>query len=92
VVAMELGKIGIAVEELADGLVIRGGGAHGAAIESHNDHRIAMAFAVAGLRVSGITIHGAEAVAKSYPDFWDEFTRIAQPDGLVTDQQQVCCS
>jgi 3-phosphoshikimate 1-carboxyvinyltransferase len=91
VVAMELGKIGIAVEELADGLVIHGGGAHGAAIESHNDHRIAMAFAVAGLRVPGIIIHGAEAVAKSYPDFWDEFARIAQPDGLGTDQQQVCC-
>ncbi len=91
VVAMELGKVGIVVEELPDGLVIRGGGAHGAAIESHNDHRIAMAFAVAGLRVAGITIHGAEAVAKSYPGFWDDFARITQPDGLVIGRQQVRC-
>lgn len=78
VVAEELTKLGIAVEELPDGLMIKGGGAHGAAVEAHDDHRIAMAFAVAGLRVPGITIHGAEAVAKSYPTFWDEFTRLGE--------------
>ncbi|HAA03897.1 MAG TPA: 3-phosphoshikimate 1-carboxyvinyltransferase [Syntrophobacteraceae bacterium] len=77
VVAMELSKLGVVVKELPDGLVIRGGGARGAAIESHNDHRIAMAFAIAGLRIPGLTIHGAEAVAKSYPTFWEEFTRVA---------------
>jgi len=89
VVAMELGKLGVVVEELPDGLVIHGGGAHGATIETHNDHRIAMAFAVAGLRVPGITIHGAEAVAKSYPAFWDDFARITQQEGLACSRQQV---
>jgi 3-phosphoshikimate 1-carboxyvinyltransferase len=38
-----------------------------------DDHRIAMAFAVAGLRVPGIKIYGAEAVSKSFPSFWEEF-------------------
>lgn len=78
VVAMELGKLGVQVEELPDGLVIHGGGAHGGAIEAHNDHRIAMAFAVVGLRVPGVSIHGAEAVEKSYPSFWEEFAMLSE--------------
>jgi 3-phosphoshikimate 1-carboxyvinyltransferase len=78
VVAMELGKLGITVQEQSDGLVIHGGGAHGGAIESHDDHRIAMAFAVAGLRVAEVAIRGAEAVAKSYPSFWEEFARLTE--------------
>jgi 3-phosphoshikimate 1-carboxyvinyltransferase len=40
-------------------------------IDSKNDHRIAMAFAVLGTAIGGITIDGAECVAKTYPDFWD---------------------
>ncbi len=42
--AIELRKIGAAVEELPDGLIIEGGGLHGAEIETYHDHRIAMAF------------------------------------------------
>jgi 3-phosphoshikimate 1-carboxyvinyltransferase len=76
VVALELSKLGVVVEELFDGLVIQGGKLHSAAIEAHDDHRIAMAFALAGLRVPGVEIHGAEAVAKSFPSFWDEFDRL----------------
>lgn len=68
--ANELRKTGIAVEELADGLVIEGGGPHGARIETYNDHRIAMGFAVMGLVVPGIEIDGEECVAKSFPGFW----------------------
>lgn len=75
VVASELQKFGVPVEELEDGLVIHGGKVLSPQeeIESHDDHRIAMAFAVAGLRVEGVAIHGAEAVAKSFPLFWDTF-------------------
>jgi len=43
-------------------------------VNSHGDHRLAMALAVAGALASGsTTIHGAESVAVSYPDFWDDF-------------------
>jgi 3-phosphoshikimate 1-carboxyvinyltransferase len=73
VVALELRKFQVPVEELADGLVIKGGRVlpPESPIHAHNDHRIAMAFAVMGLRVPGVVIDGAEAVAKSFPNFWE---------------------
>ena len=40
-------------------------------IDSHNDHRIAMAFGVLGAAIGGVTVDGAECVAKTFPDFWD---------------------
>ena len=45
-------------------------------IDSKDDHRIAMAFAVLGTAVGGITIDGAECVAKTYPGFWDELKSV----------------
>lgn len=78
-VANELTKMGAHVEELHDTLVIHGdGGArlHGAEIETYNDHRMAMCFAVAGLRVPGVRITGESCVKKSFPDFWTRFTRL----------------
>jgi 3-phosphoshikimate 1-carboxyvinyltransferase len=76
--AVELAKLGVRVEETADSLIIDGLGpgatrAHGAEIETYNDHRIAMSFAVAGLVIPGIRIKGEECVAKSFPDFWERF-------------------
>ncbi|PYS95546.1 MAG: hypothetical protein DMF50_08240, partial [Acidobacteria bacterium] len=41
------------------------------------DHRMAMAFAVAGLRVPGIVIHDPGCVSKSFPTFWELFDRLA---------------
>jgi 3-phosphoshikimate 1-carboxyvinyltransferase len=75
VVALELGKFGAPVQELSDGLVIEGGHVRSPRdrIEAHNDHRIAMAFAVAGLLTEGVEIDGAESVAKSFPAFWESF-------------------
>lgn len=71
-VAAGLMRLGVRVEELRDGLVIYGGGPlNGARIETYDDHRIAMAFAVAGLRVKGVIIEGPDCVAKSFPSFWD---------------------
>jgi 3-phosphoshikimate 1-carboxyvinyltransferase len=78
VVALELARLGADVEEYADGLRIRGGGLKGGAVQAHDDHRIAMAFALVGLRVPGVAIHGAEAVAKSFPQFWDLFDRLGR--------------
>jgi len=72
----ELTKMGARVEEGDDFMVIHGdGGAclHGAEIETYNDHRMAMSFAVAGLRVPGVKIRGENCVAKSFPTFWESF-------------------
>jgi 3-phosphoshikimate 1-carboxyvinyltransferase len=66
-----LRKMGVDVEELEDGMIIRGGKPlHGAEIESHGDHRIAMAFCIAGLFAKGETVvHGTDCINTSYPGF-----------------------
>jgi 3-phosphoshikimate 1-carboxyvinyltransferase len=70
-VSSELRKLGATVEEGADSLRIEPGWSSGAAtIETHNDHRIAMAFAVAGLARGKVTIEHEQVVSKSYPRFW----------------------
>ena len=71
VVAHHLGAMGADVTEHADGLEIRGGRPlHGARLASHGDHRIAMAFAIAGLFAGGETvIEDAACVETSYPGF-----------------------
>jgi 3-phosphoshikimate 1-carboxyvinyltransferase len=72
-VATELSKMGIAVQETKDGLIIQGGQPHGAVIATYNDHRIAMSFALAGLKIAGVHVADPECVAKSFPEFWDYF-------------------
>ena len=66
----ELKKTGIEAQETADGLAIDGGRPRGAEIETYNDHRIAMAFAILGLVVPGMTIKNKACVGKSFPGFW----------------------
>jgi 3-phosphoshikimate 1-carboxyvinyltransferase len=79
-VAQNLRAMGAEVEEREDGLRVPGRQRlHGAEIESHDDHRIAMAFAVAALRAQGDSvIHGAEAARISYPEFYDTLNALAQ--------------
>ena len=74
--ATELGKTGIPVEERKDGLIITGGQPHGAEIETYNDHRIAMSFAVLGLAVPGMSIRNPACVSKSFPGFWGELEKL----------------
>jgi 3-phosphoshikimate 1-carboxyvinyltransferase len=64
-------QMGIQVEERPDMLIIHGGEPRGATINSFDDHRIAMAFAVLGLKTGNTTITGAECVSKTFPSFWD---------------------
>jgi 3-phosphoshikimate 1-carboxyvinyltransferase len=77
--ASELRRLGARIEEMPDGMVIHGvGRLRGAPCSSHGDHRLAMALAVAGLLAAGETaVRGAEAVAVSYPSFWDDVYRVA---------------
>ena len=70
--ANEIRRIGGRVDEREDGLVIYGGEKLvGAEIDPHNDHRLAMSFAMAGLRVPDILVKGENCVNKSFPHFWD---------------------
>jgi 3-phosphoshikimate 1-carboxyvinyltransferase len=72
-VVTELRKMGVTAEETPDGLRIVGGTPHGADIDTYQDHRIAMSFAVAGLKAAGVVIRDPDVVAKSFPDFWEVF-------------------
>ena len=70
-----LRALGVRVEEAQDGLVIYPSTPKSATIDTHQDHRIAMAFAVLGLRVPGVALLGAECVAKTFPDFFAVWQR-----------------
>jgi 3-phosphoshikimate 1-carboxyvinyltransferase len=71
--ATELNKMGIKIETGNDWMKIHGGMPKGCKIETYNDHRIAMSFAVAGLITPGVIIENEKCVAKSFPLFWDVF-------------------
>lgn len=75
-----LHAMGVRVEATADGMIIEGRGhLDAAAVESHGDHRLAMAWAVAALVARGeMAIAGSEAVDVSYPDFWRDLAAIAE--------------
>ena len=77
--ATELRRVGADVEELADGLSITPRLLHGAAVETYNDHRMAMSLALIGLRVPGIIIRDPGCVAKTYPRFFEDFNRLREP-------------
>lgn len=80
VMVRNLTAMGADVTETEDGMIIRGGKPlHGTVIDSHMDHRIAMTFAVAGLRAEGETeILGAECVNISYPNFYQDLCSLAK--------------
>lgn len=77
--ATELRRMGAAVTEMADGLEIMPSETRPAAIETYDDHRIAMAFAVAGLKAKGIRIVNPGCVAKTYPEFFEDLERLRRP-------------
>jgi 3-phosphoshikimate 1-carboxyvinyltransferase len=75
-----LRSFGINVDERPDGMVIEGGRPQGMGyVDAHGDHRIAMAFAVAGLASSGgCTIDAADAIVSSYPQFFEHLAALAE--------------
>ncbi len=72
-VSSQLIKMGIQVTQGSDFIEIQGGHPKGAFIETFNDHRIAMAFSVAGLVVDGMEIENETCVEKSFPEYWTLF-------------------
>lgn len=76
-IAEGLTALGAFVTEREDGLTVHGGGVAGGAVDGYGDHRMVMAWAVAALGARGpVTVRGAEAVDKSYPEFFDVYTRL----------------
>lgn len=79
VMARELHRLGVDVRELPDGLVVRGGRPlREATIDPEDDHRVAMAFALAGMLSPGMRIADADCVAKSYPGFWSDLDAVVR--------------
>ncbi len=75
-VATELRKLGAEVEEFPDGLKITPKPLTGCAVDTYDDHRMAMSLALVGLKVPGVVINDPGCVAKTYPGFWDDFARL----------------
>ena len=75
-VVTELNKMGIKATATDNALVVKGGKPCGSIIDTYNDHRIAMSFAIAGLNVPGVYIRGEDCVEKSFPDFWQVFEEL----------------
>jgi 3-phosphoshikimate 1-carboxyvinyltransferase len=76
---VELTRLGAQVEAGEDFLTIHPGTSYrGAEIETYNDHRMAMSFAVAGLRIPGVKIKNPRCVEKSFPDFFQRLQEQTQ--------------
>ncbi len=82
------GRLGVRVDLEGDEMIIHGGTLRGGDAEAHQDHRIAMAAAVMALRApQPVTIHGAECVNKSYPDFFDDLERLGGVVRTMNDER-----
>jgi len=66
-----LERMGVKVDEKENKMTVTGSSLKGAVVDSHDDHRIAMAFSILGALAGNTTIDGAECVNKTFPEFWD---------------------
>ena len=69
--AHELRVLGVAVDELSDGLTVHPSVTHGGSVDTHHDHRLAMSLALIGLVTPGVVINDPLVVSKSWPEYWD---------------------
>jgi 3-phosphoshikimate 1-carboxyvinyltransferase len=83
--ARELGALGCEVSETADGLVIRPRPMHGGLFATYQDHRLATAAAVIGLRVPGVLVENVQTTAKTLPGFTDMWERMLSREGSAAD-------
>jgi len=75
-IATELAKLGAKVRETEDGIAIEPSKLHPATIDSWDDHRIAMSFAIVGLKLSGVRIANPGCVSKTFPDFFEKLAAL----------------
>ncbi len=76
--ACELRKLGARVDEADEGLTIHPAPLHAAAIDTYDDHRMAMSLSLVGLRTPGVVIKDPGCTAKTYPGFFDDLQRLCQ--------------
>ena len=75
----QLKKIGASLSEFPDGLLIEGKKNYsGAELETYDDHRLAMAFSLLGLKISNITIQNPQCVNKTFPQYFKQFFQLYQ--------------
>lgn len=87
-VVQNLKKMGVSVTEKQDGMEIIGGSVKGAELDGYNDHRIVMAFSIAGLFAdSGVVISDTESINKSYPKFFDDYNSLGGKADVICDLQ-----
>ena len=72
----ELRRIGLDADEEPDGMVVRPGVPTGGVVQTYDDHRVAMSFALLGLVHGGISIADPDCVGKTFPGFWDAVERL----------------
>jgi 3-phosphoshikimate 1-carboxyvinyltransferase len=75
-----LRRLGLEAEERADGFAVHPSTPHGARLATHDDHRMAMSFALVGLRVPGVEIEDPSVVDKTFPGFWDALEGLTTAD------------
>jgi 3-phosphoshikimate 1-carboxyvinyltransferase len=75
-VVTELRRCGVGAEETDDGFVVEPAPLRPATVETYDDHRMAMSFALLGLREPGIRIADPDVVGKTFPGFWDALARL----------------
>lgn len=75
-IATEVRRMGIQVEETEDSVTIHPGQIQPATIQTYDDHRMAMSFALVGLKVPGIVIDDPDCTRKTYPHFFDDLERL----------------
>jgi 3-phosphoshikimate 1-carboxyvinyltransferase len=87
-VSSELRRLGASVDERPDSLRIEPGWSdESATIETHDDHRIAMSFAIAGLARGNVTIANEQVVSKSYPRFWKTLDEVIASSRTSSEQE-----
>ena len=79
--ATELGRMGICCEEEASAITIFPGQPKGALIETYDDHRVAMAFSLSGLRADGVVINHPECCKKTFEEYFTVLDRLTERNG-----------
>ncbi len=77
-IADELARLGVRTEEGADNIVVHPGQPKPGTVHCYDDHRVAMAFSLLGLLYEGVVVEDPHCVRKSFPEFWNEMTRVSE--------------
>ena len=85
----ELKKMGIKTETTFDTITVHGGNPRPARIDTYDDHRMAMAFAVAATKLHGMEISDPDVVSKTFPRFWKELALAGAPFEMVYEHPNI---